>query len=242
MSSLLDVPHYLIMAFSLAFPNPVEKVSRASYAKPTSSIVTRQSPRLSGLDQLEDDAWLNAVKIASPASDVLALYAAQIFQTSSGRYYVAPPSFRDEILALKKNDDVVARVMAFASRALKEQIAARSGVSVSPGAVLVAHTAGLAAAVTYSRALMSGPQQRVVEEVHDLVPMLGRKSTLTLAELEERLCSALDLPSHAPMHVRARGEDVAFGGVSDAFHSQVARKTSMTASQMQDMPRVAEVR
>ena len=208
MSSLWDVPHYLIMAFSLAFHAPAEKASRVSLTSSAHSLIENASAR-AGADLLDDSAWLRAVKTAAPSSDALAIYGARIFQTSSGRYYVATQAERAEILALKANEEIAARVMAAATLQLTERLAAETGRRPSRGALLIAHAVGLEAAASYARALAHDPSARAVAAIPALAPVLRGHRTLTLAALDARLNAALGtdqdgmVAETAPRHMQA---------------------------------------
>jgi len=208
LSSLWDVPHYLIMAFSLAFHAPAEKASRVSLTPSAHSLIENASAR-AGADLLDDSAWLRAVKTAAPSSDALAIYGARIFQTSSGRYYVATQAERAEILALKDNEEIAARVMAAATLHLTERLAAETGRRPSRGALLIAHAVGLEAAASYARALAHDPSARAVAAIPALAPVLRGHRTLTLAALDARLNAALGtdqdgmVAETAPRHMQA---------------------------------------
>lgn len=230
MSSLWDVPHYLIMAFSLAFHAPAEKASRVSLTPSAHSLIENASAR-AGADLLDDAAWLRAVKTAAPSSDVLAIYGARIFQTSSGRYYVATQAERAEILALKDNEEIAARVMAAATLQLTQRLAAETGRRPSRGALLIAHAVGLKAAASYTQALVHDPSARAAAAIPALAPMLGVHRTLTLAALDARLNAALGTDQDgmaaaeiAPRYIQARN----------------LMKGTMSAPAARSLPRLAD--
>jgi len=197
------------MAFSLAFHTPAEKASRVSLTTSAHSLIENVSAR-AGADLLDDGAWLRAVKTAAPSSDVLAIYGARIFQTSSGRYYVATQAERAEILALKDNEEIAARVMAAATLQLTERLAAETGRRPSRSALLIAHVVGLKAAASYTQAVAHDPSVRALAAIPALAPVLGGHRTLTLAALDARLNAALGADQHdmvaeiAPQYMPAR--------------------------------------
>ncbi|MEZ5900666.1 MAG: hypothetical protein R3D51_14375 [Hyphomicrobiaceae bacterium] len=223
MSTLWDVPQYLIMAFSLAFHGPVEKASRVSLhtSAPHRSTATAGSSEL-----LDESAWLRAVKTASPSSDILALYGARIFQTSSGRYYVATQGERSEILALRDNEEVAARVMAAATLRLRSKLVALTGRSPTPGALLVAHVAGIKTSIAYMHTLARDASMRAGTVMPALAPMLRGNRTMTLAALDERLREVLD------PHMKENAAEFAQVQMTKPLKGSLAPKERTTSSRM----------
>lgn len=202
MSSLWDVPQYLIMAFSLALNAPVEKASRVSF---TSAQEVRTPASAAG--GVPDEAfWLRSVKLASPHSDILSGYGARIFVTSSGRYYVPAESDRADILALRRNGEVATRVLSAATLVLQKHLEEKSGRAPTRGALLVAHLAGEPAALDYMVALDADPEADAVAAVPALAKLLDDAGkAMSLAQLEARLSRVL----------RAKPEQIAAAQTQD---------------------------
>lgn len=192
MSSLWDVPQYLIMAFSLALDAPVEKASRFSFSPPTSHTVALPKAKQALVRSLPaEDVWLRAVKIAAPRSDILQGYGARIFVTSTGRYYVATPQERTDILALRDNPEISARVLAAATQALQEDIEIRAHQTPTRAALVVAHMLGEDAALRYMRALTRDPDQRATSVLPAIGAMLADDRSVTIGQLDSHLARAV---------------------------------------------------
>lgn len=190
MSSLWDVPQYLVMAFSLAFPAPAEKASKVVLSQPATSHLHFVKPPAGALGE---QMWLRTLKTAGSSSDILASYAARVFVTSSGRYYVPAAQDRADILAMRSSAEVATRVIAAAARATALRLEKQRGAPARPSALLVAHVAGYEAALAFSKELARDPSQRASEAVPQLSHMLGNKPSLSLAALDARLGAALDV-------------------------------------------------
>lgn len=223
MSSLWDVPQYLIMAFSLAFDAPAEKASRVSFSPQSSQTAILAKAKFAHSDSVPDeDLWLRAVKIAAPRSDILQAYGSRVFVTSTGRYYVATPIEREEILALRNNPEISARVLAAATEVFQEDMQARTREVPTPGALLVAHMAGEDTAVRYVRALAHDPEQRAMGVLPGLAAALGEDRSLTMGQLDSRLARA----------IHSQGSEVAAAGArlkGTVTKTEIAKADSTTA-------------
>ncbi len=202
MSSLWDVPQYLIMAFSLALDAPAEKASRVSFT-PTNASVT--SAAASGAIP-DENFWLRSVKLASPHSDILSAYGARIFVTSSGRYYVPAENDRTDILALRRNRDATARVLAAATVVLREELEWQCGCAPTRAALLIAHVAGKQTALDYIAALDANPGFEVARAVPSLAKLLDGDKAMTLAHLEARLNKAMRAEAEQVAAARGAGD------------------------------------
>lgn len=202
MSSLWDVPQYLIMAFSLALDAPVEKASRVSIAPPH----VPSAAAMPAGSVPDENFWLRSVKLASPSSDILSAYGARIFVTSTGRYYVPAERERADILALRRNGEVTARVMAAATWALRKRLQMASGRIPTRGALLIAHLASETAALDYMAALDDDPEAEAARAVPALTKLLDGNKAMTLAQLEARLKRSLRVEHQEVAAARASGD------------------------------------
>jgi hypothetical protein len=105
----------------------------------------------SGLFQFIEQTWLATFKEAGPRHG-LTTFADDITKGSDGRYVVADPQARQEILALR-DDPVVASVMAGElTRANRAELAAELGRAPSDGELYIGHFLGSAGAARLIRA------------------------------------------------------------------------------------------
>ncbi len=112
-----------------------------------------------GLFQFTEQTWLGTMK--KDGSDLgLGQYANAISQDSSGRYVVADPAARREILALR-NDPQTAALMAGALTSdSKDKLESSLGRSVSSGELYVAHFLGAGGATKLISAAEDTPNAR----------------------------------------------------------------------------------
>lgn len=112
-----------------------------------------------GLFQFTQQTWLGTMK-QSGASLGLGQYASAITQDASGRYTVADPAVRKEILALR-NDPQVSALMAGAyTAASKDRLESSLGRSVSQGELYIAHFLGAGGATKLISAAEDTPNAR----------------------------------------------------------------------------------
>ena len=187
MSSLWEVPAYLIMAFSLALEAPVGKASRAS-ATPSSQISATFAFNAQRHAAMPDPIWLRAVKTAGPHSSVLRYYADRIFVTSIGKFYVPSDGDRAEISALQNNSEVVTRVIAAATRANKNLLK-ELGNRPTPGVLHVAHVLGIASAQRFCAALKRHPDALAAKFLPELAGELQSTPDMSVAALDAKLTS-----------------------------------------------------
>ncbi len=210
MSSLWEVPAYLIMAFSLALDAPVEKASRVS---------AHHSPQISPVSlsdvargaAMPEAIWLRAVKTAGPQSSVLQYYADRIFITSAGKPYVPADSDRAEISALQNNSEVVTRVIAAATRTNQTLLSAL-GNKPTPGVLLFAHVHGIAGAQRFCAALASNPLAKAAGALPELAGELNPAPGISVAALEAKLTQLVKGGTAKPLDGAAgNSERFAFG-------------------------------
>lgn len=94
-----------------------------------------------GLFQFTQQTWLGTMK-QDGASLGLGKYANAISRDASGRYVVADPAARREILALRNDPNVSALMAGAYTNASRDRLEASLGRSVSQGELYVAHFLG----------------------------------------------------------------------------------------------------
>ncbi|NBN77288.1 transglycosylase SLT domain-containing protein [Microvirga tunisiensis] len=94
-----------------------------------------------GLFQFVEQTWLETVK-ESGAQHGLEAYAAQIERTASGRYAVADPQMRQEILDLRKNPEISSLMAGALTQKNAGFLQERLGRPASDGELYIAHFLG----------------------------------------------------------------------------------------------------
>ena len=236
MSNLWDVPAYLIMAFSLAFDAQAGKASRvsleASHVRQSQFEATRP---MAPSELLAEDAWLRAIKIASPKSDALARYGARIFVTTSGRYYVPSDGERREIVKLRENAGIAARVISAAAQALESEIEKTSGRKPGRAAVYIATLYGPAAAISYQRMLETAPDTPVTAAVPQLSAAIGLESAPAIGAYDRLLRTILasdstEVADDTPGQVQNRDRGTVRGPIKGTLTTAEKTGTSRVAA------------
>jgi hypothetical protein len=195
-SSLLDVPAQLALVLYLAAATVAgEPAAPAAIAEPTAATAPLVPQPLAGPLRFSEAMWLRALKDCSKGSDAED-YAAAIFQTSGGRYYVPAEGERARILAARENVELAGRMAhAFAlSNARHLTVALQR--APTPGDLYLAHVFGAEAAAAFIDLVVAKPRANAAEHLPELAqsaPALvsvGR-TPLTLAQLYIRLTAAL---------------------------------------------------
>ena len=212
MSSLWEVPAYLIMAFSLALDAPVGEASR---------VPNHPSPKISATFAIDvplgpampEAIWLRALKTAAPNSDVLRYYGDRIFITSSGKAYVPSDSDRAEIKALQNNGEVVTRVIAAATRTNKALLSGLGNMP-TPGALHIAHVYGVVSAQRFCAVLERDPEALASEILPELAGELQSMPRISVGALDVKLTRLVTGMAAAPAihdNTGHKKERLAFG-------------------------------
>ena len=112
-----------------------------------------------GLFQFTEQTWLATMK-KDGGSLGLGQYADQISRDSHGKYVVADPAARREILALRDDPQVSALMAGAYTNASKDRLEASLGRSVSSGELYVAHFLGAGGATKLISAAEDTPNAR----------------------------------------------------------------------------------
>jgi len=112
-----------------------------------------------GLFQFTEQTWLATMK-KDGAGLGLSQYADQISQDAHGKYVVADPAARREILALRDDPQVSALMAGAYTNASKDRLEASLGRSVSSGELYVAHFLGAGGATKLISAAEDTPNAR----------------------------------------------------------------------------------
>src|SRR5215471_8061598 len=103
--------------------------------------LTMRSSTATGLFQFIEQTWLSTLKQAGPAFGY-GHYADAITQTASGRYVVADPAVRDEIMQLRKDPAANALMGAVFTQQNTAVMASRLGRKPSEGELYIGHFFG----------------------------------------------------------------------------------------------------
>ena len=112
-----------------------------------------------GLFQFTEQTWLSTMK-KDGASLGLGQYADRITQDARGRYVVADPAARREILALRDDPQVSALMAGAYTTDSKDRLESNLGRSVSSGELYVAHFLGAGGATKLISAAEDTPNAR----------------------------------------------------------------------------------
>jgi len=169
-----------------------------------------------GLFQFLDQSWLSVMKNHG-AEHGMAWASDSIQQASNGRYYVADPAMRQQILDLRKHPEtasVMAAEFASDNRAYLEQRTGRPAESVD---LYLAHFLGAAGAAKFLTAASANPGASGA----DLFPVAARAnrgvfydrngSPRSLADIRQSFASKLDASAQSV------GADIQYVGNADQY-------------------------
>jgi hypothetical protein len=115
-----------------------------------------------GLFQFIEQTWFAMMKQAGKALG-MGRYADAITQTSAGKYQVADPSLRNEILQLRKDADANATMAGVFTRKNAATLGKRIGRAPTDGELYIAHFFGPAGASKIIQAAGSNPQSNAAQ-------------------------------------------------------------------------------
>jgi hypothetical protein len=121
-----------------------------------------KSSSATGLFQFIDQTWLGTMK-QSGAALGYAKYANAITQTSSGRYTVADPAMRQEILSLRKDPTANALMAGAFANANAKVLTDRLGRKPSDGELYMAHFLGASGASRFISAAEAHPNAKAAD-------------------------------------------------------------------------------
>ena len=131
-----------------------------------------KSSSATGLFQFIDQTWLATMK-QSGAALGYAKYANAITQTSSGRYAVADPAMRQEVLALRKNPTANALMAGALANANAKVLTDRLGRKPTDGELYMAHFLGASGAARF----ISAAEVRPNAKAADLFPRAAQANS-----------------------------------------------------------------
>lgn len=163
MSSVLEIPTQIAMALTLAanmtgadYDYLVKTAARESSFKAAAQSRTSSA---TGLFQFIEETWLRTLKEDGPALG-LGDVAAKITKSRSGRYFVASPRERRDILNLR-NDPRISALMAGAyTKRNAEALSEGIGRAPTSGELYLAHFLGPRDAIRMIELLNSAPRMR----------------------------------------------------------------------------------
>lgn len=116
----------------------------------------------SGLFQFIDQTWLSVVK-QHGAEHGLAKYADQITRMENGRYNVADPASKGEILALRHDPKIASLMAGELTRDAASALQHKLGRAVSKGELYMAHFLGASGAARFISAAEANPEARAAQ-------------------------------------------------------------------------------
>jgi len=162
LSSVLDVPIGLIMALALAVATDggegqLASGVRAPFVPRAAASATEARADAADPFRFGEQGWLRGVMEHGVAVG-LGPYAARVFKTSSGRYYVPDAGERQEIAALRGDIVVAGQVLYRMAKADASALEDRSGRRPHLHELLAAHLLGRDAAEKLARLAVSAPR------------------------------------------------------------------------------------
>jgi hypothetical protein len=164
-------------------------------AAPLAAAAPLVAQPLAGPLRFSEAMWLKALKDGAGGSDTQD-YAASIFQTSGGRYYVPVEAERVRILAARESAELAGRIAHAFAQSNARHMAAVLRRAPTAGDLYLAHVFGPEAAAGFIRLVTAKPDADAAKHLPELAqdaPALlsvGR-TPLTLAQLYIRLTAAL---------------------------------------------------
>ena len=151
-----------------SFQYLLDTAQRESSLQPDAKAATSSA---AGLFQFVEGTWLQTLKEEGPSLG-LGQYSAQIAKTASGRYQVADPTMRENILALREDPDVSALVAGAFTRRNAQSLRDDIGRDATAGELYIAHFLGAKGASSLIGAAGSDPTSSAA----DLFPQAARSN------------------------------------------------------------------
>ena len=200
MSSLFDVPAQLALVLSLAAStagNESPTVPVAETAAPAASVAMTPE-RLEGPLRFGERAWLRALK-EGPAEAGAGSYAARIFITSGGRFYIPTAVERRRILDARHDAALAARVARTFAESNARRLHAKLGRAPTAGDLYIAHVLGPEAAIGLVKAAAHTPEDALAKTFPELANALAelssqRPTPMTVGQFYRRLSGVLREP------------------------------------------------
>ncbi|MBO6759057.1 MAG: transglycosylase SLT domain-containing protein [Roseibium sp.] len=139
-----------------SFDYLVKTAQRESSFNPAAKARTSSA---TGLFQFIESTWLETLKQAG-ARHGLEKYSDQIERTSSGKYRVADPQMRKEILDLRKDPEISSLMAGALTQKNASHLSGKLGRSPSDGELYMAHFLGATGATRLISAAESNPDMR----------------------------------------------------------------------------------
>lgn len=200
MSSLFDVPAQLALVLSLA-------ASTAGHEPPTAPVAETAAPAAAvamtpetreGPLRFGERPWLRALKEA-PGEVGADDYAARIFITSGGRFYIPTAVERRRILDARHDSTLAAAVARTFAESNARRMHAALGRAPTAGDLYIAHALGPEAAIALVTAAAEAPDDVVAKTFPELAGALpelsgARPTSMTVGQFYRRLSGALHEP------------------------------------------------
>lgn len=195
MSSLFDIPAQLAMLLSLAASTAAyEPAATGLRARPAPPAAVTAAP-LAGPMRFGERAWLEAL-YENPGQS--GGYAASVFVTTNGRFYVPTLGERTKILDARNDAPLATRVARAAAERNATVLRSTFQRVPTPADLYIAHVLGPASAITFLRAVEAAPDMPLLDGFPALAAGLadaGDAKAMTVGQFHRQLRGVLrELP------------------------------------------------
>ncbi|ODN72026.1 transglycosylase SLT domain-containing protein [Methylobrevis pamukkalensis] len=235
-----DVGSRIAQAFDAAsdstgtsFEYLVKTAQRESAMNPEAKARTSSA---TGLFQFIESTWLETLKKSGEELG-LGRFADQVTVTESGKYTVADPKLRQEILALRKDPEISSMMAGALTRQNAQFLNGRIGREPSDGELYIAHFLGAGGAAKLIRLAESAPEMDAAQ-VFSKQAAANRSifyekdgSGRSVAEVYDRLVTSHDSPTRTMLAAMPKaGETTAATAYADSNTGTDGTAASRVAS------------
>ena len=200
MSSLFDAPAQLALVLSLAASTAGNEPPTAPVAETAAAAASvAMTPEiLEGPFRFGERAWLRALK-EGPGEAGADDYAARIFITSGGRFYIPTAVERRQVLDARNDAALAARAARTFAESNARRLHAALARAPTAGDLYIAHVLGPEAAIGLVKAAEETPDEAISKTFPELASALpelssARPASMTVGQFYRRLSGALREP------------------------------------------------
>lgn len=188
-----------------------------------------RSSSATGLFQFLDQSWLSVMKNHGTEHG-MGWASDSIQQASNGRYYVADPSMRQQILDLRKNPETASVMAAEFASDNRDYLESRTGRTAESVDLYLAHFLGAAGATKFLNAASSNPNASGAS----LFPIAARAnrgvfydkqgSPRSLSEIRQMFASKLDASARNAAGADVQYADAGTGSVQPSDYVRIEQQ------------------